>query len=71
MSAALHQVCRMFQPPSDAGVFMARRATSVPQSIACMSTLAPICWSSSPVTRATACAIAMFVGSSTAMGLPS
>src|SRR2546425_4628859 len=32
----------MFQPPSDAGVFMARRATRVPQSIACTSTLQPI-----------------------------
>jgi len=61
----------MFQPPSEAGVFMARRATRVPQSIACTSTLQPIFCSSSPVTRDTAWSIAMLVGSSTTIGLPS
>ena len=71
ISAALHHVWRMFQPPSDAGVFMARRATSVPQSIACTSTLQPIFCSRSPVTSATAWSIEMLVGSNTTIGLPS
>src|SRR2546430_16668923 len=71
ISAALHHVWRMFQPPSDAGVFMARRATKLPQSMPGTSTLQPIFCSRSPVTSATAWSIAMLVGSNTTIGLPS
>src|SRR5213593_3168131 len=41
MSAATHEVRNAFQPPAVGGSFLARRATSVCQSIECMSTLKP------------------------------
>ena len=41
MSAATHEVRKACQPPALGGSFLARRATSVCQSIDCMSTLKP------------------------------
>ena len=41
MSAATQEVRNAFQPPAVGGSFFARRATSVCQSIACMSTFIP------------------------------
>ena len=40
-SAAIHHVCRMFQPPLSGGSFLARTARFVDQSIAFSSTLKP------------------------------
>src|SRR5215468_11108581 len=42
MSKAVVEVWKMFQPPCAGGSFLARRATMVDQSMAWMSTLAPI-----------------------------
>ena len=41
MSAATQEVRNAFQPPAEGGSFFARRATSVCQSIACISTFMP------------------------------
>ena len=41
MSAATDEVRKAFQPPLSGGSFLARRLTSVCQSIDCMSTLKP------------------------------
>ena len=40
-SAATQEVRIAFQPPADGGSFLARRETTVCQSIDCMSTLKP------------------------------
>src|SRR5215831_7132250 len=71
MSKAVVQVWKMFQPPWAGGSFLARRATMVDQSMAWMSTLAPIFLRFSAVTRAGACAKGESVGSRMTMGLPS
>ena len=41
MSAETQEVMKAFQPPWPGGSFLARRATTVCQSIDCMSTLKP------------------------------
>ena len=41
MSPAVQEVMKAFQPPLSGASFLARRATSVDQSICCMSTLKP------------------------------
>ncbi len=49
--APLALVWNRFQPPCDGGSFLARRAATLPQSVSCMSTFMPICFSRSAVIR--------------------
>ena len=70
VSNDVDHVWKMFQPPWAGGSFLARRALSVPQSIACRSTLMPICFSFSAVTSACACAYGASAGSRITIGSP-
>src|ERR1700747_2828944 len=50
LSGIFQPVMKAFQPPCVEGLFMARRATSVGQSIDCISTLNPACLSNAAMT---------------------
>src|SRR5262245_54626348 len=71
VSNEVDHVWKTFQPPWAGGSFFARRATIVDQSIACRSTVAPIDFSTSTVTRAAPWAYGVSVGSRTTRGRPS
>src|SRR5688500_3353987 len=71
VSAEMAQVWNRFQPPALGGSLLARRATSVDQSIAWRSTLIPILTRSSRHTSVAPWRRATSVGSMRTTGLPS
>ena len=71
MSAATHEVRKACQPPAFGGSFLARRATSVCQSIDCMSTLKPAFSISDLATGARLVSTARSVECISTIGVPS
>src|SRR5207237_8944164 len=71
MSAATHEVRKACQPPAIGASFLARRATSVCQSIEIMSTLKPPFSSSDLATGARLVSTARSVECISTIGVPS
>ena len=71
MSAATQEVRKACQPPAFGGSFLARRATSVCQSIDCMSTLKPAFSISDLATGARLVSTARSVECMSTIGVPS
>ena len=71
MSAAPHDVMKAFHPPLSGGSFLARRATRVCQSIACISTLNPAASSSIFATGAMLVSTVRSVDCMSTTGVPS
>ena len=70
-SNVCHAVRNMCQPPLSGGSFLARRPTSVCQSIACRSTLKPAWRSSCAATSGSFWIAARSVGFISTIGVPS
>ena len=71
ISGTIQLVMNMFQPPSAGAAWLARRVTSVCQSIGCNSTVKPASRSIWAMTTGWACNATMSVGCMMTTGVPS
>ena len=70
-SAPAQLVKNMFQPPSLTGFWLARRLTTVPQSVACRSTLKPAVRNACAATTGCAFSVTTSPGAMITIGVPS